>query len=60
MAKKTYAEKKAEARSMAIEWQMEFAEKQTSYAELYESAIFFEKIGRRYGLLREFRENAVI
>lgn len=30
-----------------------------SYEELYHIQNFFETMGRRYGLLREFRENAI-
>lgn len=30
-----------------------------SYGELYHIQNFFETMGKRYGLLREFRENAI-
>lgn len=30
-----------------------------SYGELYHIQKFFETMGKRYGLLREFRENAI-
>ena len=30
-----------------------------SYGELAEAGEYFEKLGRRYGLLQEFRENAI-
>lgn len=31
-----------------------------SYSELVEAQAYFEKQGKRYGLLREFRENGII
>lgn len=59
--KKSYAERKEEVREMAIEYQNSFSEgKQWSYGEMAEIQGNLERLGRRYGLLREFRENAVI
>lgn len=55
----SYSEKKEAARQLAIEWQAEQAEQSPSWGELYEAAAFFEKLGRRFGLLREFRENGI-
>ena len=60
MAKKTYQELKEAARQKAIDWQMWVAEQNLSYGEFAEYAAEFEKLGRRYGLLAEFRENAII
>lgn len=61
MAKrKTYQELKEAARQEAIDWQEWMAEQNLSYGELAEYAARFEATGRRYGLLREFRENAII
>ena len=57
---KTYAERKADLQEKAIEWsnnQGEYAA--WSYGELAEIQGFFETKGRRYGLLTEFRENAI-
>ena len=54
-----YARKKAFARQEAIDWQNDFAEHNYSYGELCEFAEHFEKLGRRYGLLKEFRENGI-
>ena len=59
MAKKSYQELKSEAREQAIDWQIETAEQNLSYGELAEAAEHFEKLGRRYGLLQEFRENGI-
>ena len=59
-AKKTYAERKAEAESVAIEWQHNYSDVQLSYGELCYYADYFTRIGKRYGLLKEFRENGII
>ena len=60
MSKKTYAEKKAEARAMAIEWQLNFAEQNLTQFELacYHNMLY--QLGKRYGLLKEFKENGII
>lgn len=55
-----YQNKKAELRDIAISWQSEFAEKNYSYADLATWEEFFNRYGRRFGLLRELRENAII
>lgn len=59
MAKMTYQQKKEQAREQAIDWQYETAEQNLSYGELAEAGEHFEKLGRRYGLLQEFRENGI-
>lgn len=50
---------KAKAREMAIEWQQDFDNHNYSYDHLIYYGNMFEKLGRRYGLLREFRENGI-
>ena len=55
----TYEQRKANAREEAIDWQYETSQKSVSYAELAEAGNHFEKLGRRYGLIREFRENGI-
>lgn len=57
---KTYQEKKEAAREQAIDWQLWASEQNLSYGELADYADHFERLGRRYGLLQEFRENAII
>lgn len=57
--KKTYQQKKEAARQQAIDWQYETAEQSLSYGERAEVGEHFEKLGRRYGLLQEFRENGI-
>ena len=55
---KTYAERKANARQIAIDFQTgEF--EGLSYYELHLIEQFFEKVGKRYGLLEEFKENGI-
>lgn len=56
---KTYQEKKEDARQIAIDWQIEASEQNYSYGELADYGEYFRKLGRRYGLLKEFRENAI-
>lgn len=57
--KKTYQQLKQAAREAAIDWQDWQAEQNLSYGELADWQEHFEKLGRRYGLLKEFRENAI-
>lgn len=56
---KTYQQKKEAARQMAIDWQIEFQDRSMYQSELQEAGDRFEKVGRRYGLLQEFRENGI-
>ena len=57
---KTYAERKADLQNKAIEWSYADGVGAWSYSELADIQSFFETQGRRYGLLNEFRENAII
>ena len=54
-----YQKRKQNARQQAIDWQCNAGKKNISYAELAEIGNFFHKLGKRFGLLREFRENAI-
>ena len=56
----SYQKKKELIRQRAIDWQREFAQKQLYASELADWGLYFEIMGRRYGLLREFRENGII
>lgn len=60
MTKKTYQEKKEQARLEAIEWQKEQAEKSLTYGELAYLQEYFTRLGKRFGLVKEFRETAII
>ena len=55
-----YREKKAKAREEAIRWKTEFQDHSYSYSELVRWQDYFEKLGKRYGLTREFKENGII
>ena len=55
-----YQRRKAQARQLAQEWQRDFGNTSHSYAELAADAAMFERLGRRYGLLQEFRENGIL
>lgn len=57
--KKTYQERKEEIRNEAIEWQYDFSNHNYSYYELMEFGEYFYKLGKRYGLLKEFHENGI-
>lgn len=55
-----YQKAKARARNKAIEWQHEASDQNYSYGELAYWGDYFERLGKRYGLVREFRENGII
>ena len=57
--KPTYETKKEMARQEAIDWQNDFCNHDYTYGKLAEFGYYFEKLGRRYGLLKEFRENGI-
>lgn len=54
-----YQQLKAKARQEAIDTQNDIAEKNLSWWEVAHLSEHFEKLGRRYGLLKEFRENRI-
>lgn len=58
---KNYKERKAEAEELAKEYQRAIIENSIclSYFELMLISNKFENIGKRYGLLQEFKENAI-
>jgi len=56
----TYSEKKAEARQMAIDWQNKQATESSSYLEMVEQVEKFWKLAKKYGLVKEFKENGII
>ncbi len=55
----TYKEQKEKAREKAIEWQHGFANNNYSWLDLANWGDFFTKLGKRYGLLKEFRANGI-
>ena len=54
-----YQRRKEQVRQEAIEWQLDFSNHNYSWGELAIWQEHFERLGRRYGLLREFHENAI-
>lgn len=55
-----YQENKNSVREFAIQWQAEFAGHNSSYGELAIYQDMFLRLARRWGLVREFRENGII
>ena len=55
-----YQKRKEAVRQEAIDWQLEQSEKSSSYMEIAEQSNHFENLGRRYGLLTEFRVNGIL
>lgn len=55
----SYKEKKEAARIEAINWQLNDSDYPYSHEGLIIISDYFYKIGKRFGLLREFRENAI-
>ena len=58
--KLTYRKKKAKLSEQAIEWQRDCAEHNYSMSELANWGAYFEKEGRKHGLIKEFKENGII
>lgn len=54
-----YQKRKEQIREQAIEWQHGFCNQNYYMSELYEWQCHFAKLGKRYGLLREFHENGI-
>lgn len=54
-----YQKGKARAREMAVDFIISQGGQSYSWEEIAEIQSNFERLGRRYGLLREFRENAI-
>lgn len=55
---KTYTNKKAHLRELAVYYSY-MMDVPMSWSEVAEIGAWFEKYGRRYGLLREFRKNGI-
>lgn len=55
-----YQRSKEIIRQAAIDWQKSFESCLYSCEEIVEWQNKFEKLGKRYGLLTEFRENGII
>lgn len=55
-----YQENKNRIIEEAKQWQYESADKDYSYGELAEYYSYFEAQAKRYGLIKEFKENGII
>ena len=51
---------KEEARTMAIDYQNWASEQSMSYGELAKYQNYFENLGKKFGLKKEFKENGII
>lgn len=56
----TAIKSKDEAQQEAIDWQKWQSEQSLSYGELAEWSEYFRELGKKFGLLREFKENAIL
>lgn len=55
-----YQQEKDRARQIAKDWQQESSEISLSWEGVMIAAAYLQRLARRYGLIREFRENAII
>lgn len=53
-------ERQEQARQLAIDWQTDIDNHDNSYGELAAYQDMFSRLARRWGLIREFRENGII
>ena len=59
MKRNHYNRLKESARTEAFEWQLTSGDYPMSYNELAEAGERFYTLGKRYGLIKEFRENCI-
>lgn len=55
-----YQRRKEAARAKAQEWQADFCNHAYTWGEIADFQELFARLGRKYGLLREFAENGII
>lgn len=55
-----YQQQKQKAIEKAIEYQYNFNDNIYTWQDLAEYSAYFEKLAKRYGLIKEFRENGII
>ena len=55
-----YQINKEKARRVGIRWQLDFASQRYSYNELWHWQIKLEKLAKKFGLIKEFKENGII
>lgn len=55
-----YQRAKERARNKAVEWQLDFNNHNYSWGELAYYENYFERLAKKYGLVKEFKENGII
>ena len=55
-----YQSEKEKIRQQVIEWQNNFYNNNWTYQDIYYYTKRFIKLAKRYGLVKEFRENGII
>lgn len=55
-----YQKRKSELIEEAIEWQLSFNDKTYYWSELADYYEYFNRMGKRYGLLKEFKTNGIL
>ena len=55
-----YQQQKERARERAVNFQLNFCEFCYDWQDLAEWGEYFSKLGKKYGLIKEFRENGII
>ena len=60
LERKTYEEKRRTLRDFAIYWQQNAEKMAYDWLDNINWSIFFKEYGKKYGLLREFRDNGII
>ena len=58
--RKTYKQLKEQARQQAIRFQLEIASLNLSWWDVAHYSIHFEKLAKRYGLIKEFKREGII
>lgn len=56
---KKYQLAKNRARKKATQWQLEYNENNYSMLDLANFGNYFYRLGKRFGLLKEFRQNGI-
>jgi hypothetical protein len=56
----TAVKTKEEARQIAIDWQYRQSSLSLSIKDICESAEYFRTLGKKFNLMREFKENCII
>lgn len=51
---------KEEARQIAIDWQSWQSRRTMSYADMLRWSEYFRALGKKFGLITEFKENGII